>query len=120
MTDYLALAERLEEGGDSVAYYQTVREAAAALREAHADKQIMLIQGVEMKALRAEGERLIQRNKEHEQFRHQHRDCESMGTEITRLRALLREARGYVVGDHGWDYENGGWLADRIDAELKP
>jgi hypothetical protein len=31
---------------------------------------------------------------------------------------LLREARSYVVGDHGWDYDNGGWLADRIEAYL--
>lgn len=40
--------------------------------------------------------------------------------DLAAARALLREARAYVVSDHGWSYVYPtGWLADRIDDALK-
>lgn len=38
---------------------------------------------------RAENDKLRQRIKEHEQFRHQHRDCDRMGIAIHQARLVL-------------------------------
>ena len=64
----------------------------------------------------AEVERLTQRCTEHEQFRHQHRDCDSMGIELQKLRGLLREARDELDGDFGSEVSIA--IVHRIDAAL--
>jgi RNA polymerase-binding transcription factor DksA len=91
-SDYLALAERLEQQA-AWANGSMVLEAAQALREAHAE-----ITNLRNK-LKASGRYKLREENE-------------------RLRALLREARAMCEdGDGLIDSER---LAARIDAELKP
>lgn len=44
----------------------------------------------------SEIERLSQRCKEHEQFRHQHRDCDRMGVALQQIGLLVKDAQSSV------------------------
>jgi HAMP domain-containing protein len=45
----------------------------------------------EVERLKQQVERLEQRNKEHEMFRHQHRDCDKMGIGLHRLKTAIEQ-----------------------------
>ena len=92
MTDYLALAERLEHQA-SYANGSMVLEAAQALREAHADGKAAFDLSVECRARAVRAE-----------------------AEVERLRALLREARKELEAP-STPYSRRIVIA-RIDAEL--
>lgn len=47
----------------------------------------------ELLAERAENDKLRQRIKEHEQFRHQHRTCDRMGVALQQIGLLVRSAQ---------------------------
>ena len=68
----------------------------------------------ELREARAEIERLRQRCKEHEQFRHQHRDCDRLACDLRRLRWALNQiaswGEGTEVGSH-FDEPNSARMA---------